>query len=173
MKVASKHTVLAALMLAIDCYPAAAQQPTQARRDAIRQSCRSDYQANCASIPAGGAASLQCLQNNLSELSPVCQSAVSAATQSSAPAQPTTATSQPPPTAQPTPAGSQTAPQAPPPMSPRQTAMRMRMACGADFRAYCPGVPFGGGRAMNCLAANDTLLSRPCRGALAEMGAGQ
>src|SRR6185437_6986919 len=138
MKVAPKQTVLAAPMLAIGCYSAAAQQPTQAQRDAIRQSCRSDYQANCASVAAGGAASLQCLQNNLSKLSPACQTAVSAATQPGAPAQTTTATSQPsPPITQPAPAGSQ----ASPPMSPRQAAMRMRMACGADFRAYCPGIP--------------------------------
>lgn len=164
---------LASLLLALGASmgTAGAQQPTQAQRDAIRQSCRSDYEANCASVPAGGAASLQCLQNNLGKLSPACQSAVSAVTQSGAPMPPATATSQPPSATQPAPGNSQAAPQ--PPMSPRQAAVRMRMACGADFRAYCHGVPFGGGRAMDCLAANETLLSRSCRGALAEMRGGR
>lgn len=30
---------------------AQAQQPTAAQTNAIKQSCRSDYQANCASVP--------------------------------------------------------------------------------------------------------------------------
>src|SRR3954470_4034291 len=55
---------------------ALAQQPSQAKANAIRQSCRSDYQSYCSSVPAGGMASLQCLQGHMSELSPPCQSAV-------------------------------------------------------------------------------------------------
>src|ERR1700756_3376434 len=58
--------------------PASSQSPTDAQRSAIRSQCRSDYQAHCASIPPGGAASLQCLQQNMSSLSPPCQSAVRA-----------------------------------------------------------------------------------------------
>ena len=58
--------------------PAFSQAPTDAQRSAIRAQCRSDYEAHCASIPPGGAASLQCLQNNVSSLSPGCQSAVRA-----------------------------------------------------------------------------------------------
>lgn len=58
--------------------PASSQSPTDAQRSAIRSQCRSDYQAHCASIPPGGAASLQCLQQNMSSLSPGCQSAVRA-----------------------------------------------------------------------------------------------
>jgi len=44
------------------------QAPTDAQRNAIRSECRSDYEAHCASIPPGGAASLQCLQKNISGL---------------------------------------------------------------------------------------------------------
>ena len=34
--------------------PAAAQQATQAQRNAIRQACPADYQAHCANVPAAG-----------------------------------------------------------------------------------------------------------------------
>ena len=53
-------------------------QPTAQQQDAVRKSCRSGYMANCASVPRGGAASLQCLQNNVAKLSPPCKAAVSA-----------------------------------------------------------------------------------------------
>src|ERR1700738_4546231 len=65
--------------------PAFSQAPTDAQRSAIRSECRSDYEAHCASIPPGGAASLQCLQKNMSSLSPSCQTAVRAV---EAPAEP-------------------------------------------------------------------------------------
>src|ERR1700676_2986196 len=58
--------------------PAFSQAPTDAQRSAIRSECRSDYEAQCASIPPGGAASLQCLQKNMSSLAPGCQAAVRA-----------------------------------------------------------------------------------------------
>jgi hypothetical protein len=51
-------------------------------------------------------------------------------------------------------------------MSPRQEAALLRRACGPDFRAYCAGVPPGGGRIIACLEANGSSLSRPCRSAL-------
>ena len=58
--------------------PAAAPQPTQAQIAAIRQACRADYQAHCATVPTGGAASLQCLQHNAPGLSAPCQQALGA-----------------------------------------------------------------------------------------------
>src|SRR3978361_1315884 len=63
---------------------AVAQQPSQAQANAIRQSCRSDYQSYCSSVPTGGMASLQCLQGHMSELSPPCQTAVGNASGGSA-----------------------------------------------------------------------------------------
>src|ERR1700719_2297827 len=65
--------------------PAFSQAPTDAQRSAIRSACRSDYQAHCASIPPGGAASLQCLQQNMSSLSSSCQTAVRAVEPPAAP----------------------------------------------------------------------------------------
>jgi len=56
---ASTATVIFAVAM-----PAFSQAPTDAQRSAIRSECRSDYEAHCASIPPGGAASLQCLRNS-------------------------------------------------------------------------------------------------------------
>ena len=54
-----------------------AQQPSRPRRQAQSASaCRSDYQANCAGVPTGGAAALQCLQQNAAKTSPACQQAL-------------------------------------------------------------------------------------------------
>ena len=75
---AAHLSLLVGTMLAAHAADVVAQQPTQAQTNAIRQSCRSDYQAHCASVPTGGSAALQCLQQNLPSLSPSCQTAVSA-----------------------------------------------------------------------------------------------
>lgn len=143
--------LLAAAALVVHSGYATAQQPTQAQANAIRQSCRADYQSHCASVPTGGSAALQCLRSNLASLSPGCQSAVSGAS-GSATAAPTPATPQ-----------SSQGPAAPSP------PMTMRQACGADFRTWCQGVPLGGGRALACLADHRENLSEPCRAALAHM----
>jgi hypothetical protein len=67
----------AAIVLAAT--PATAQQPTPDQASAIRQACRADYQANCAGVPTGGSAALQCLQKNAARTSPGCQKALRAA----------------------------------------------------------------------------------------------
>jgi hypothetical protein len=77
----TRAAALGALMMAAICAgaaPAYSQGPSQAQRDAIKSQCRSDYMAHCSSVPPGGAASLQCLQKNMSSLSSGCQSAVRA-----------------------------------------------------------------------------------------------
>jgi hypothetical protein len=63
--------------------PGVAQQPaqaapTQGQVAAIRQACRADYQAHCASVPTGGSAALACLQQNAQSLSAPCQQALGA-----------------------------------------------------------------------------------------------
>ena len=65
-------------LLAGAVVPAAAQQPSQAQAGAIRQACRADFQANCAGVPTGGNAALQCLQQNAARTSPACQQALRA-----------------------------------------------------------------------------------------------
>lgn len=149
--------MLAACMAAI-AVPAPAQQPTQAQANAIRQACRADYQAHCASVPTGGSASLACLQQNAASLSPGCQGALAAVGSSAA-----TAPASPPRTTPPTAPATQ---QARPPLSPREEAAIMRRACGRDYQMFCRGVPPGGGRALGCLQAHASLLSHQCHSAL-------
>jgi hypothetical protein len=58
--------------------PAQAQQPTPAQTDAVRQSCRSDFMADCTGVQPGTREALQCLQHNVAKLSPSCKTAVRA-----------------------------------------------------------------------------------------------
>ena len=52
-----------------------------------------------------------------------------------------------------------------PPLPPRARLMILR-ACGAEQQAYCAKVPAGGGRIVDCLAANGASLSPSCRQAI-------
>ncbi len=61
---------LALLLLTCGATAALAQQPSKAQTDAIRQSCRADYQSHCADVPTGGKEALACLQQNAASLSP-------------------------------------------------------------------------------------------------------
>ncbi|HTU02815.1 MAG TPA: hypothetical protein VMG58_13395, partial [Candidatus Sulfotelmatobacter sp.] len=67
-----------ALALWLVSATAAAQQPTPAQLGAIRAACRADYEPNCAGVPTGGAAALECLQSHAASTSPACQQALSA-----------------------------------------------------------------------------------------------
>lgn len=60
-------------------------QATDAQRDAIRTSCRSDFMSHCSGVQPGGTAAFQCLQQNTAKLSASCKSAVSAVTAQEAP----------------------------------------------------------------------------------------
>jgi hypothetical protein len=169
MKQPTKPAALRIPLLVLVCLgfagAALAQQPTQAQINAIRQSCRADYQTYCASVPPGGAASLSCLKQNSPSLSAACQQAVNAVS-GGAPPSPTQGAA-PAPTA-PATVGPAPAPPhaASPPLTPRQELGLLRRACGPDVRTYCPGVPPGGGRILSCLEANVPNLSQQCRSAL-------
>jgi hypothetical protein len=156
-----KTATLLALWLIPLSGQASAQQPTQAQTNAVREYCRGDYQSYCASVPAGGKASLQCLQQHEANLSPDCRSAVASVgggnPTATAPALGTAAM-----------APSGQSPQQPP-LSERQKVRYLRESCGSDYRSYCRGVEMGGGRAMECLEANASRLSPSCRAGLAEM----
>ncbi len=64
--------------IALTLVPAAAQQPSQAQRDAVRAACRSDFMANCAGVQPGGKEAFDCLVRNQPKLSSPCRIAVSA-----------------------------------------------------------------------------------------------
>jgi len=83
-----RSSLVAGCLIALTLAPTAAQQPTQAQRDAVRASCRSDFMANCASVQPGGKEALECLLRNESKLSAPCRSAVSAIASPSNPAAP-------------------------------------------------------------------------------------
>jgi hypothetical protein len=57
------------------------------------------------------------------------------------------------------------------PMRPREQVFVLRSACGADARTLCSGVAPGGGRIVQCLAANAASLSPACRDVLSQFSA--
>ena len=126
-----------------------AQQPSQSQITAIRQSCRSDYQSYCASVPTGGQQALSCLREHADSLSPACGKAVAAAGGGSH--------------------ASTGSGEAARPANPRAEAAQLRAQCGADYRAHCRGVQPGGGRAIACLKSNQESLSPGCKSTLASM----
>ncbi len=149
-----------AILLASVC-PAGAQQPTQAQTNAIRQACRADYQAHCASVPTGGSAALQCLQQNAAALSGACQQALGAISGGGG-SKAGTANAAP-----------SAASPSPPAMSRRQETAMLRTDCGPDYRHYCSDVQPGGGRVIACLQAHGPQLSRQCSSALLAARQGQ
>lgn len=161
-------SVLATAMSAVS------QQPTDEQRNAIRSACRSDYEANCASVPPGGAASLQCLQQNMSKLSGSCQQAVKAIEPAAAPKAETA----------PAPAAAAPAKAAAPAAAPKAAATTpaqkptdaqtaaIRSACRSDYQKNCASVPPGGAPALNCLEKNKSKLSASCQQAVNAVSGG-
>jgi hypothetical protein len=100
---------------------------------------------------------------------PAASAAPSASTSKSAATPPANAPSVP---AKPTPPPTAAAVPVPPAPAygPLEQLVLLRRACGADARAFCAGVPLGGGRIMECLMAQAPSLSPPCRDALVVLG---
>jgi outer membrane biosynthesis protein TonB len=73
-------------LLALVAASGAQAQVTREQQDAIRASCRSDFMSRCSGVTPGGRDALQCLQKNVSQLSPACQSAVKVTMPAPAPA---------------------------------------------------------------------------------------
>jgi hypothetical protein len=158
--------------------PAFSQAPTDAQRSAIRSECRSDYETHCASVPPGDAASLQCLQKNMSSLSSGCQTAVRAVeppaepkAESAPAAAPKTKSKTESATA--TPAAEPAAPAAPkaaagaPAKKPSSAQVAaIRSACRSDYQKVCAGVPTGGAPALQCLEKNKSKVSPACEQAV-------
>lgn len=165
------------------------QAPTDAQRSAIRSECRSDYQAHCASVPPGGEASLQCLQQNMSSLSPGCQGAVRAVEPPAPPkaeaapaAAPKTeqAPASSPKTKSATVKPAAPAPAAAPKAAAATTAKQpssaqiasVRSACRSDYPKVCAGVPTGGAPALQCLEKNKSKVSAGCEKAVSAASGG-
>ncbi|MGJ5007352.1 hypothetical protein ACQR05_06255 [Bradyrhizobium oligotrophicum] len=144
---------------------APAGKPSEAQVAAIRTACGADYRKVCSSVPPGGAAALQCLEQNKVRVSGPCAQAMAsssgASTATAAVARPAAATT--------------AAPAAPTlvlrPLRPLEELRIVRAACGADARALCSGIEPGGGRIAQCLAANAGALTPGCKGMLAQFAA--
>jgi hypothetical protein len=172
---------------------AVAQAPTDAQRAAIKSQCRSDYMAHCSSIAPGGAASLQCLEKNMSSLSAGCADAVRAV---EAPAA-SKAEDTPKPEAAPAAVSTESAPPAAPAKPAATTASKpagtaaaksaassparkptqaqiaaIRSACRSDYPNVCASVPTGGAAALQCLARNQAKVSGACGKAIATISSG-
>jgi hypothetical protein len=147
-----------------------AGKPSSAQVAAIRSNCRSDYPKVCAGVPTGGAAALQCLETNKAKLSAACEKAVAAA--SGGAAAPAVSggggggSGGAPASANAAPAAAAPPPLMLRPMRPREVLFVLRSACGADVRALCGDVPPGGGRIVQCLAAQAASLSPACHDVL-------
>jgi hypothetical protein len=185
---------MTALLLISATGRALAQQPSPDQVNAVRQSCRADFMANCSGVQPGGRDAMECLKRNADKLSQACRAAVSAIGPALAPAtapavaQPAPATP-PKPVTRPAakanmpaspPATQAVAPPMPPavaapavaPLYPRPFMLpRKRLAivaiCGVDARTLCAGVDPGGGRIISCLAENASRLTPECYDALA------
>jgi outer membrane biosynthesis protein TonB len=166
--------------------PVFAQAPSEAQREAIKSNCRSDYIAHCSSIPPGGAASLECLQKNMSSLSASCAGAVRAveapaaapktAEEPKAEPKPEKAEE---PKAEPKSEVKETKPAAAEPKAegatkkPSQAQISaIRSACRSDYMKVCAGVPTGGAPALECLEKNKAKVSAACARAVAAVGGG-
>ncbi|MBV9459572.1 MAG: hypothetical protein JO141_18915 [Bradyrhizobium sp.] len=176
-----RQTLLPTLAFALALAPALAQAPSDAQKAAIKSNCRNDYMAHCASIPPGGAASLQCLQQNMASLSSACATAVKAvggASETKAePAAPKETKSEPAPAAA-EPEKTAAEPAAKPstrsaggkPSSAQIAAIRAN--CRSDYPKVCAGVPTGGAPALQCLEKNKAKLSSACEKAVAAASGG-
>jgi len=177
---AAAHAAFIVTALFAVATPAFSQAPTDAQRNAIRSECRSDYEAHCASVPPGGAASLQCLQKNMSSLSSSCQTAVRAveapAASKAEPAPAAATTAKPAAETAAKPAAETAVPKAAESTAAKKPSdaqvAAIRSACRSDYRKVCAGVPTGGAPALQCLEKNKSKLSGNCQQAVNAAGGG-
>ena len=171
-----KSLAFAGLLLALLHDQAAAQQPTEAQRDAIRAACRSDFMANCSGVQPGGKEAFECLLRNDAKLTPSCRTAVNAAAPK--PAEPAAAA----PAAAPTqseavpPAGKvERAPpgiQVAPAEAQTEQLKTVQQACTLnDFVAHCSWIAPNNPEILLCLKGNAADLSPNCQAAVQSLPA--
>jgi hypothetical protein len=157
------------LLLAVQ--PVQAQQPTPEQIAAIKQSCRSDFMANCEGVQPGGKEALECLKRNVARLSGGCKAAVSAVgpPPASAPAAHPAAAAGHPVPAPPAAAAPAVAPLHVRPFIMPQRRIVILAICHADVARLCSNVPPGRERILECLAAQAAGLSPECYRAVARV----
>jgi hypothetical protein len=151
--------LLAGLLAAATLDAALAQQPTQAQRDAIRASCRSDFIENCSGVQPGGREALECLMRNDAKLSTACKEAVSAVA-----AKPAEAAEPPSPAASAPPEAKPEAPAATSAPSSDEALKDVQKACTLnDVMAHCSWIAPTNPEILLCLKANAAELSPDCQ----------
>jgi len=155
-------SLLAGLLVALALDQAAAQQPTQAERDAIRAACRSDFIANCVGVEPGGKEAFECLIRNDAKLSASCRTAVDAARPKPAemaqPAAPTGGAPSPAAAPEPAPAS---------PAAADEQLKTVQKACTLnDLVAHCSWIAPTNPEILLCLKANTADLSPGCQAAV-------
>jgi outer membrane biosynthesis protein TonB len=164
-----RFCLLAGTLTALTLGQAAAQQPTQAQREAIRASCRADFMANCAGVEPGGREALECLQHNDAKLSAACREAVNAVAPKPAERSETTAPAAPPET-KPDAVPAQT--QATPASSQDDALKAVQSACTLnDLVAHCSWIAPNNPEILLCLKANAAGLSPGCQAAVQSLPA--
>jgi hypothetical protein len=164
-----RFSLLASLLAVLTLDQAAAQQPTQAQREAIRASCRSDFMANCAGVEPGGREALACLLHNDAKLSAACREAVNAVAPKPAERSETTAPAAPPET-KPDAVPAQT--QAAPASSQDDELKAVQSACALnDLVAHCSWIAPNNPEILLCLKANAAGLSSGCQAAVQSLPA--
>jgi hypothetical protein len=114
--------------------------------NAVKHTCRGDFNRNCKGVPLGGPEALACLQRNAARLSPDCKVSL-ADIGDSVPAVPAAPVTQ--------------RPNAPVVM----TAVIGR-ACMRDLIRRCRDTGVGDGQKIACLQANEASLAPLCKAAL-------
>jgi hypothetical protein len=151
-------------LLALSLHHAAAQQPTQEQREAIRSACMADFLANCEGTEPGGREAFECLVRHETALHPACKTAVNAAMPKPAEtAQPPAPTVAPPP-----PVAVQVAPA--PPASDQLTAVQKACTLN-DLVAHCSWIAPTNPEILLCLKANAADLSPSCQVAVQSLPA--
>jgi hypothetical protein len=160
---------LSSLLIAAACIvatDAVAQEPSQAQRDAIRASCRSDFIANCSGVQPGGKDAFECLKRNEAKLSASCKTAVNAIVPAASESKPTQSNSGP---ASSPPAAAPVAAAIP---SQEEQLKIVRSACTLDdFMAHCSWIAPNGPELLLCLKGNASNLSPACQQAVLSLAA--
>lgn len=121
--------------------------PTAAQMNAIKNTCRGDFNRNCKGVPLGGPEAIACLQRNAARLSPNCKTSLADIADSA-------------------PAAAPTAPVTQRPNAPVVMTAVIGRACMRDLIRRCRDTGVGDGQKIACLQANEASLAPLCKAAL-------
>lgn len=131
--------------------------PTPSQQNAMRQNCRNDFMSKCSGVQPGGKEALECLQQNISGLSPACKRVVGATIRGPMPTAPETHVAPAPPAAA----------AAAPAMVPG--GVLVEKACARYILMHCRNTGLGTGPKVACMVDyvnTGNFVGPRCRAAL-------